>query len=198
MDEIKLTQESIVAEAVLLLQEDGLEGVSLRKLAARLGVKAPSLYWHFPDKAALLAAVMEKIFDECLDSVPESTDWQTWMRAFGRALWRTQNAVRDAGRLITTTDVGSAQLARSDERLRSKVRSLDLPEAQAMRLQATIQALITGWSAFAHAPYARSLATTPSLEEMALQDLDAIISGQARLWKTPGKAKPSASAPQRR
>jgi TetR/AcrR family tetracycline transcriptional repressor len=179
MDQITLTMETIVDEAIRLLNEEGLDGVSLRKLAARLGVKAPSLYWHFPDKAALMSALMERIFNGCLDSVPDSRDWQVWMRSFGSVLWRTQQSVRDFGRLITTTDVPAAQLARTAERIRSRMRGRNLPEEDAMRLQATIQALMTGWSAFAQAPYAKTLARTLDFEAMAMQDLETIIAGQA-------------------
>ena len=58
-DAARLTKAKIVAAAMALLNDEGLDGVSLRKLAGRLGVRAPSLYWHFPDKDALLAAVLE-------------------------------------------------------------------------------------------------------------------------------------------
>jgi TetR/AcrR family tetracycline transcriptional repressor len=189
MDEAKLTRETIIAEAILLLNEDGLDGVSLRKLGARLGVKAPSLYWHFADKAALMSAVMEKVFNECLDAVPYHTDWQEWMRAFGTALWWRQNTVRDLGRLITTTQVDGPQLARTRARIRSKIRDLDLPEKDAMRLQSTIQALVTGWSAFAHAPYAKALGKSLPFETMVMHDLEIILAGQALKMKTPKSPK---------
>ena len=45
-----LDRERIVAEAVALLDADGLEHVTLRKLAARLGAQAPTLYWHMKNK----------------------------------------------------------------------------------------------------------------------------------------------------
>jgi TetR/AcrR family transcriptional regulator, tetracycline repressor protein len=179
MEPLKLNRDTIVAEAIRLLNEEGLDGVSLRKLGARLGIKAPSLYWHFPDKSALLSAVMEKLFNECLDAVPETHDWQEWMRAFGSALWRRQNSVRDFGRLITSTDIDEVQLARTSARLRDMVRHLNLQEDQAMRLQSTIQALVTGWSAFAHAPYAKSLPLIQSFEAMVLDDLETVIAGQS-------------------
>jgi TetR/AcrR family tetracycline transcriptional repressor len=188
MDQPALTKETIVDEAIRLLNEAGLDGVSLRKLAARLGVKAPSLYWHFPDKAALMSAVMERIFNGCLDSVPDLRDWRDWMRSFGSILWRTQQSVRDFGRLITTTDVPASQLARTAERIRSRIRGRNLAEADAMRLQATIQALMTGWSAFAQAPYAKTLAKTLNFEAMAMQDLETIIAGQA--GKLPKRRRP--------
>src|SRR5947209_200436 len=47
----------IVAAARKLAEGEGLEALTLRRLAAEVGIQAPSLYKHFPDKAALLAAV---------------------------------------------------------------------------------------------------------------------------------------------
>ncbi len=189
MDDPRLTKDGIIAEAILLLNEEGLEGVSLRKLAARLGVKAPSLYWHFADKSALMSAVMERLFDECLDAVPDHVDWQQWMRSFGSALWWRQNTIRDFGRLITTTDIDEAQLARTQARIRSRIRKLNLAEKDAMRLQSTIQALITGWSAFAHAPYAKALSRTVPFETVAMHDLEIVLAGQAMKMKKPRNRK---------
>jgi TetR/AcrR family tetracycline transcriptional repressor len=189
MDDTRLTKDTIVAEAILLLDEAGLDGVSLRKLGARLGVKAPSLYWHFPDKSALLAAVLEKLFNQCLDAVPEHTDWQAWMRSFGAALWQRQITVRDFGRLVTTTDVDDAQMARTHARIKSRISSINLPEKEAMRLQSTVQALITGWSAFAAAPYAKTLGKTLPFESMAMHDLETILAGRKLEMKKPRRRK---------
>ena len=54
---VALDRERIVAEAVALLDAEGLDGVTTRKLAARLGVQSPTLYWHLPNKAALVTAL---------------------------------------------------------------------------------------------------------------------------------------------
>ncbi|CAM3625969.1 TetR/AcrR family transcriptional regulator [Nocardiopsis rhodophaea] len=50
----------IVGEARTLLEEEGHEALTLRALAARLGIRAPSLYKHIPDKAALEVALIEQ------------------------------------------------------------------------------------------------------------------------------------------
>ena len=54
----------IVAAARELLEQEGPEGLSMRKVAARLGIQAPSLYKHLPDKQALEAAVISTGFEE--------------------------------------------------------------------------------------------------------------------------------------
>jgi AcrR family transcriptional regulator len=53
----KLTPESILGAALPLLEQDGQGALNMRTLAARLGVQASSLYRHYPDRAALLAAI---------------------------------------------------------------------------------------------------------------------------------------------
>jgi TetR/AcrR family transcriptional regulator, tetracycline repressor protein len=65
-----LTRDNIVAEAVALLNEDGLEKLSLRKLAARLGISAPTLYWHVKDKRELLDLMVERIFKDYRERNP--------------------------------------------------------------------------------------------------------------------------------
>ena len=53
----------IVAAARELLEAEGPEGLSMRRVADRLGIRAPSIYKHLPDKQALQAAVISEGFD---------------------------------------------------------------------------------------------------------------------------------------
>jgi AcrR family transcriptional regulator len=54
----------IVAAARGVLDEEGTEGLTMRRIAERLGIRAPSLYKHFPDKEALEAAIVSAAFEE--------------------------------------------------------------------------------------------------------------------------------------
>ena len=57
-----------VAEMALhLLDEFGLPDLTMRRLATALGVQPSALYWHFPNKQALLAAVSEQILSPMSD-----------------------------------------------------------------------------------------------------------------------------------
>jgi AcrR family transcriptional regulator len=51
----------IVAAARQLLGQDGRDALTMRRLAGVLGIQAPSLYKHFPDKAALELAIIEDV-----------------------------------------------------------------------------------------------------------------------------------------
>ena len=177
MDEKKISREAILRDALALLKEVGLDGLSLRVLAARVGMRAPSLYWYFKDKNALLDGVMEAVFNQCLDMVPDHLKWRDWMRAFGDALLQIQSQVPDFGRLVTTTDIADDHFSRTIERLREKLERLDMPFDEAVKLQSAVQALTTGWSDFTHAPYVDKLRQVFDPEATALRSLDALIQG---------------------
>ncbi|MEJ3657601.1 TetR/AcrR family transcriptional regulator C-terminal domain-containing protein [Actinomycetes bacterium KLBMP 9759] len=90
---------SITAAAVELLDEGGLPAVSTRKLAAKLGVSSPSLYWHVRDKAALLDLVAEAI---CADAftVDPTLGWRDQLAEGLRQFRRMLLAHRDAAELL--------------------------------------------------------------------------------------------------
>lgn len=50
----KLDRAQVADTALRLLNEVGLDGLTLRRIATELDVKAPALYWHFANKQALL------------------------------------------------------------------------------------------------------------------------------------------------
>lgn len=56
--------DEVVAAAWVLLEAEGPEALTMRRLADELGIKAPSLYKHLPDKAALEAALVEAALAE--------------------------------------------------------------------------------------------------------------------------------------
>jgi AcrR family transcriptional regulator len=58
----------IVAAARELLEQEGPEALSMRRLADRLGIRAPAIYKHFPDKRALEHAVVSTAFEDLADA----------------------------------------------------------------------------------------------------------------------------------
>ncbi|HET6171112.1 MAG TPA: TetR/AcrR family transcriptional regulator [Gaiellales bacterium] len=57
----------IVAAAREILDDEGLDALTMRRIAERLGIRAPSLYKHFPDKQSLEAAIISAAFEEQAD-----------------------------------------------------------------------------------------------------------------------------------
>ena len=58
-----LNREAVIQAALEMLDTVGVDGLSMRALADRLGVKAASLYWHLRDKDQLLELVAEAVLD---------------------------------------------------------------------------------------------------------------------------------------
>ncbi|MFE7033594.1 TetR/AcrR family transcriptional regulator C-terminal domain-containing protein [Streptomyces sp. NPDC057621] len=97
----KVNREIVVSEALDLLDEVGLDAVSTRQLAKRLGVEQPSLYWYFRTKKDLLAAMADAAM------APHATapmpapddDWREWFLDNTRSFRRTLLMRRDGARL---------------------------------------------------------------------------------------------------
>jgi AcrR family transcriptional regulator len=78
-----LTPERIVDEAIALLDAEGPEALSMRRLAARLGTSTMSTYHHVPDKRTLVEAVAERIMAE----LERPSDDVPWDEAVRRMAW---------------------------------------------------------------------------------------------------------------
>jgi TetR/AcrR family transcriptional regulator, tetracycline repressor protein len=63
----RLTLDQVVKAAVDLLDEEGLDGLTTRALATRLGVQSPALYWYVRDKGELLDLVADAICAPALE-----------------------------------------------------------------------------------------------------------------------------------
>jgi TetR/AcrR family tetracycline transcriptional repressor len=98
-----LDRTTIVRTALRLLDEVGIDGLSTRRLAAELGIKSASLYWHFKDKNELLAEMSGAMFEECLPAPSVSGanfDWAEWLAEGARAIRRTALARRDGAQVM--------------------------------------------------------------------------------------------------
>ena len=74
-----LNRAAVVDAALELLAESGIDGLSMRALADRLGVKAASLYWHVRDKQQVLELLAEALLDRVTVSSTAS-DWRVAVR----------------------------------------------------------------------------------------------------------------------
>jgi TetR/AcrR family tetracycline transcriptional repressor len=122
--DVPLDRQRIVTEAVALLDEAGLEGVTLRKLATRLGVQAPTLYWHLRNKADLVTALSEAILEAEFPEIdpPEPGErWQDWLATLAGRLRRAMLAHPDGARVVSAAQLSTTMAAISERAMRSLV-----------------------------------------------------------------------------
>ena len=77
--ELKLSRERILRTAVVLADREGLEKLTMRRLADELGAGALSLYHYVPNKEELIDGMIGIVFEE-IEPPPLDVDWKTALR----------------------------------------------------------------------------------------------------------------------
>ncbi|MFD4456701.1 TetR/AcrR family transcriptional regulator [Nocardia sp. NPDC058480] len=88
-DQPTLSRDQIVAEAIALLDAEGFDALSMRKLGARLGAGATSLYTHVANKDELLELVVDQVIGETPTPAPDPERWRAVMHEQANGLRAT-------------------------------------------------------------------------------------------------------------
>ncbi|MFD5750093.1 TetR/AcrR family transcriptional regulator C-terminal domain-containing protein [Streptomyces sp. NPDC127033] len=101
----RIDRALVARTALRLLNEVGLEGLTLRAIAAELDVKAPALYWHFKDKQALLDEMATEMMRRMTADRPAVTgpDWRAGLTASMRGLREHLLRYRDGAKVYSGT-----------------------------------------------------------------------------------------------
>ncbi len=75
-----LSRGQIVRAAIAIADADGFEAMTMRRVAAELGVGTMSLYWHVPNKDNLLELMRDELMGEVEMPDPPSGDWRADLR----------------------------------------------------------------------------------------------------------------------
>jgi len=151
-----LTQEQVVKRAVDLMAEAGLEALTLRRLAAELGVSAPTLYWHVRDKRQLLDLMAEALVaQEDRSTAPaHGQPWWDWLAERARVQYRALVSHRDAALVVAGNRPTEARLPEIEQVLASLVVVGFLP-AEALRTILSIGNYVVGCAVERQAEAAR-------------------------------------------
>lgn len=99
-----VTKELLFEKALEIVDAEGLDALSMRRLASEVGVEAASLYHHVPNKDALLDGVLVRMREEIHIPDPIPQDWRDLMEAifdeYGRVLAAHPHLVSLAGRRV--------------------------------------------------------------------------------------------------
>ena len=141
-----ITREQIVREALALLDEVGFDGLTMRRLADRLGIQAASLYKHVRDKHELLTLLADAISGEVQPLSAHSG--QSWREQLAAGAWdyrRVLLAHRDAARvLVTTPPIGPKRLAAIESWL-AALRAGGLSDEDVVDVASLFNTFVTGF-----------------------------------------------------
>jgi TetR/AcrR family transcriptional regulator, tetracycline repressor protein len=113
-----LTKAAIVQAALDLLDEAGMDGLTVRALAARLGVQAPALYWHIRSKQALLdemATLIWRRVGDVMAGLPASTPWRELMSVYAATIRAELLGHRDGAKAFSGSTLTDPEVVRRQE-----------------------------------------------------------------------------------
>jgi AcrR family transcriptional regulator len=96
----RLSKRAVADRALKLADADGLDTLTIRKLAQDLGVTPMALYWHFRSKEDLLEGVAERVWSEVEVNVDPSVPWWAQLQAGLESLLRMLRAHPSAPQLV--------------------------------------------------------------------------------------------------
>ena len=97
---MRLTRETVLQGAFAILDRYGLADLTMRRLAAGLGVQPGGLYWHFANKQTLLAAMADAVVAEV--PMPQTTEgeWRAGLATISQEFRRALLRHRDGAELV--------------------------------------------------------------------------------------------------
>jgi TetR/AcrR family tetracycline transcriptional repressor len=177
----ELDRDRLIAASFAVLEQEGLEGLSMRRVAAHLGVQAPAIYWHVDDKAALLGIMARDIYAAAYAAAPDAQDWREWLLQFGTALRVSFANHRDGARLCgLAKPAGYPDPQEHAARISAALVDLGLDRQSALSFQAIVISYVLGWSMFeANGPMHEFLDGMMPFGRSFQLGLEAVVSGLA-------------------
>ena len=96
----RLTKSTVVGRALELADRDGVDALTIRRLATELGVTPMALYWHFRSKEELLTGLSDQIWSEVDLAVDQSAPWPDQLRAIMQSLVGVMRAHPSGAQLV--------------------------------------------------------------------------------------------------
>ncbi len=138
---MKVNRDIVVVAGLKLLNEVGLEQLTLRLLAKELKIQAPTVYWHFKSKEELIDEMATLALSQRsrqLIPAKESADWTAWAAAFGGGLRKTLLAYRDGARMVAGSRLTNTEYMKTVERVGGKLIGEGFTVRQAVVLLNTV------------------------------------------------------------
>lgn len=123
-----LTRAAIVEAALRVLDEDGMEGLSMRRVGEELGTGAASLYWHVRNKEELFQLIYERVTEEATLPEPDPSHWKEQLKDLAVQMRAVLNSHRDVARLSLGRLPSGPTLALYTEWLFTLLKPIGIPD----------------------------------------------------------------------
>jgi AcrR family transcriptional regulator len=123
-----ITRDSIVEAALAVLDRDGLEGLSMRRVAEELKTGAASLYWHVKNKDELLQLIFERTTQEIVFPPPDPQRWKEQVRQLAYDIRDVMRRHRDLARISLGRIPSGPTIARVTEWIFELLRPAGIPD----------------------------------------------------------------------
>ncbi|WP_058188577.1 TetR/AcrR family transcriptional regulator C-terminal domain-containing protein [Terracidiphilus gabretensis] len=143
-----LDRQLILHHAFGVLNEGGLEGLTLRKLAARLEVQAPAIYWHFKSKQDLLDEMGTQVLLKAIEDEPKWRELETWQElafVYCTSLRRTFLRHRDGAKMASGTYLTDTKMYEAMEMSLQRFTSAGFSLRQAVVALTTLYSYTVGF-----------------------------------------------------
>jgi TetR/AcrR family transcriptional regulator, tetracycline repressor protein len=141
-----LTTDAIVDAALRVLDAEGLDSLTMRRVGEELGASAASLYWHVGSKEGLLDLLLDRVIGEMEVPEPEPERWQEQLKQVALAMRATILRHRDIVRIsIGRVPMGPNSL-RYSERVLAILRSGGVPDELAVHGQLLLFSVVNGFT----------------------------------------------------
>ncbi|MBA4856038.1 TetR/AcrR family transcriptional regulator C-terminal domain-containing protein [Nocardia farcinica] len=127
---MQLHRADVVDGAIAILDQYGLADLTMRRLASSLQVQPGALYWHFPNKQALLGAVADRILAP-MEAPVTATDWAGQLTELAHRLRDCLLAYRDGAELVSATYASRLTTSKGRERLAGVAIRAGMPRQEA-------------------------------------------------------------------
>ncbi len=114
-DRPRLSKSAVVSRALELTDHDGVDALTIRRLATELGVTPMALYWHFRSKDELLVALSDHIWNEIDLEMDAAAPWPDQLRAILQSLVGVLRAHPSGAQLVLTHEKQSEGSMRTAE-----------------------------------------------------------------------------------
>jgi AcrR family transcriptional regulator len=141
----KLSRPAILGAAMALIDRDGAESLTMRSLAAELGVEAMSLYRHVDSKEALLEGVAEQLMGE-IEPRGVSSDWAEAVRGFASSVRGLAREHPQAFTLLGMRALSSASALQPVEDLLASLRAGGFTPARAVAVYRLVASYTRGYA----------------------------------------------------